>query len=384
MAYIRGRNIKTMYTDFRNILCGKLAAVSDIYNEFGTIMSNDGVIDINGNKLLNFRNPDSLGLSNSFAVESAQHSTQGTNEELTAELEKKIAHLLNTERCIIFNSQTDAYCALTNHLLDRTDAVIYGAVSQFSTIGNASICKPVKYKYHNDIDDLEKQLKLSQAQQNRLLIVDAIDIATGSIAPLNQIMAVANRHKAVVAIDETLTAGAIGNDGQGVCDLFGQDINPEIKIGSLRNFGCNSGAFIAGKREIIDWLRQQNAPATNSVPLTHSNLTALNVALDMCVQMNAERQYLLQITNLFIKKLYCLGFEIPPTQSYQFAIMVESSAKAEQLSATLAKNGVLVSVLTTPFVGKDAARLIIRLSAKHSESDITSATEVFKKAKQAF
>lgn len=371
-----------MYTDFQNTLCDKLANITDIYNEFGTIMSNDAVIDINGRKLLNFRNPDSLGLSNSFAVESAQHSVQGTNEGLTAELEKKIAHLLNTERCIIFNSQTDAHCALTNHLLDRTDAVIYGAVSQFSTTGSASICKPVKYKYHDSIDDLEKQLKLSQAQQNRLLIVDAIDIATGSIAPFNQIMAVANRYKAVVAIDETLTAGTIGNNGQGVCDLFGQDINPEIKIGSLRNFGCNCGAFIAGKREIIDWLRQQNAPATNSAPLTHSNLASSNVALDMCVQMNAERQYLLQITNFFIKKLYCLGFEIPPTQSYQFAIMVENSAKAEQLSATLAKNGILVSVLTTPFVGKDSARLIIRLSAKHTESDITSATEVFKKASQ--
>lgn len=371
-----------MYTDFRNILCDKLAAVSEIYNQFGTIMSNDAIIDINGRKLLNFRNPDSLGLSNSFAVESAQHSVQGTNEGLTAELEKKIAHLLNTERCIIFNSQTDAHCALTNHLLDRTDAVIYGAVSQFSTTGSASICKPVKYKYHNCIDDLEKQLKLSQAQQNRLLIVDAIDIATGSIAPLNQIMAVANRYKAVVAIDETLTAGTIGDNGQGVCNLFGQDINPEIKIGSLQKFGCNCGAFIAGEREIIDWLRQQNAPATNSVPLSHSNLTASSVALDMCVQMNAERQYLLQITNLFIKKLYCLGFEIPPTQSYQFAIMAESSAKAEQLSATLAKNGILVSVLTTPFVGKDSARLIIRLSAKHTESDIASATEVFKKAIQ--
>lgn len=371
-----------MYTDFRNTLCDKLATITGIYNDFGTIMSSEATIDINGRKLLNFRNPDCLGLSNSFAVESAQHTVQGTTEGLTLELEKKIAKLLNTDSCIIFNSQADAHCALTNHLLDRTDAVIYGAVSQFSTTGSASTCKPVKYKCHDSIDDLEKQLKLSQAQQNRLLIVDAIDIATGSIAPLNQIMAVANRYKAVVAIDETLSVGAIGNNGQGICDLFGEDINPEIKIGSLRNFGCNCGAFVAGRREIVDWLRQQNAPVTNSAPLTHGNLSSANVAFDMCVQMNAERQYLLQITNLFIKKLYCIGFEIPPTQSYQFALMVESSAKAEQLSATLARNGILVSILTTPFVGKDSARLIIRLSTKHTESDIVSATEVFKRASQ--
>lgn len=369
-----------MYTDFRNILCGKLAAVSDIYNEFGTIMSNDAVIDINGRKLLNFRNPDSLGLSNSFAVESArQTANQQDNTSLTRTLENEIAQNLSTKDCITYSSANDAYCAIVNHLLGRADAVIYGSFSHFAATGSPVACRPTKYKYHEfDLEDIEKQLKLSQAQPNRLLIIDAVNIATGCIVPLNRILALADKYKAIVAIDETDTMGLIGDKGQGICNLFGIEDCVEIHIGSLGNLGCNGGAYIAAKQEIVDWMRQQPATVSHVPALPQSEISAAVTALSIAEQMNNERQYLLQITNYFIKKLYCLGFNIPPTQSATFAVTTDNSAKAEHFSAALAHNGVLVSTLASPFVGKEQARLIVKLSIKHTQNDIEHAADIFK------
>lgn len=364
-----------MYTDFREQLCNRLAAINDagLYNSLGTTMSDDATIEVGGQKLLNFCTPAPL-------PQNGCHNICQTEENQTvtvAALEAQIARLLNADGCIIYNSQADANCALTNHLLNRTDAVIYNTLGQFAISGGPTFCRPVKYKYHGfDTDDIEKQLKIAQAQQNRLLIIDAVDMASGNIAPLNQILALANRYKAVVAIDQTLSAGLIGQGGKGVCSLFDDIDAPEIQTGSLRNLGVR-GAYIAGRREIIDLLRQQPPTLAFDAPLTQSEIAAAKNSIDSTIKMDTERQYILQITNYFIKKLYCLGLEVPPTQTSRLAVMVGDSRKAGIIAATLARKGVLVSVAAAPLVSKDEARLIISLSASHTQNDIEQAAKIF-------
>jgi glycine C-acetyltransferase len=361
-----------MYSDFQNQLLGKLAAINDagLYNSLGTTMSTNAVIEIDGQKLLNFSTPAPFGLNAGQAEESKTESA--------AALEMRIARLLNADDCILYYSQADADNALTNHLLNRTDAVIYNALSQFALSGGPTFCRATKYKYHGfDADDIEKQLKLSQAQQNRLLIVDAVDLASGNIAPMNRIFGLANRYKAIVAIDQTLSAGLIGQGGSGICNLFDNIDAPEIQTGSLKYLGSNAGAYIAGRHEIIDFLRQQPSGITASAPLTQKNISAASAAIDSIIKMNTERQYILQITNYFIKKLYCLGLEILPTQTSRLAVMVGDSNKAETIVKQLAKKGVLVAALTSPFVSKDQCRLILTLSANHSKDDIEKAASAF-------
>ena len=364
-----------MYTDFREQLCNRLAAINDagLYNSLGTTMSDDATIEVGGQKLLNFSTPAPLPQNGSHNIGQAEENQTVT----VAALEAQIARLLNADDCIIYNSQADANCAMTSHLLNRTDAVIYNTLGQFAISGGPTFCRPVKYKYHGfDTDDIEKQLKIAQAQQNRLLIIDAVDMASGNIAPLNQILALANRYKAVVAIDQTLSAGLIGQCGKGVCSLFDDIDAPEIQTGSLRNLGVR-GAYIAGRREIIDLLRQQPPTLAFDAPLTQSEIAAAKAAIDSTIKMDTERQYILQITNYFIKKLYCLGLEIPPTQTSRLAVMVGDSRKAGIIAATLARKGVLVSVAAAPLVSKDEARLIISLSASHTQNDIEQAAKIF-------
>ena len=371
-----------MYTDFREQLCSRLAAINDagLYNSLGTIVSTDAVIETDGQKLLNFSTTAPFALNDCQNVGQAE----GSQNETAAALEARIARLLNADDCILYNSPADANCALTNHLLGRADAVIYNALSQFALNGGPTFCRATKYKYHGfDIDDIEKQLKLSQAQQNRLLIVDAIDLASGNIAPLNHIFELTNRYKAVVAIDQTLSAGLIGQGGSGILGLFDTTDAPEIQTGSLQYFGSN-GAYIAGRREIIDFLRQQPSGIQASAPLTPQNISAACAAIDSIVKSDAERQYILQITNYFIKKLYCLGLEIPPTMSSRFAVMVGDSGNAETIVKKLVKNGILVAALTTPFVSKDQCRLVLTLSANHTKDDIEKAAAAFESVLQLF
>lgn len=362
-----------MYTDLREQLCGYLAAINDagIFNSRETIMSADATIDIGGHKLLNFCTPDPLALNHIC-------SNNAITACDTTELEKQIAQLLNADSCILYNSQADANYALTNHLLNRNDAVIYCALSQFAMSGGPTFCRPTKYKFHSfDTTDIEKQLKIAQAQQNRLIIVDAVDMASGNIAPLNHIFALANRYKAIVAIDQTLSAGLIGHGGHGIFTIFDTIDNPEMQTGSLRHFGLSRGAYIAGRREIIDFLRQQPIPLSFDAPLTAHDIAVARNAIGTATAMDTERQYILQITNYFIKKLYCLGLEIPPTQTSRLAIMVGDSRKASLISSTLAQKGVLVQAATSPLTSKDEARLIISLSANHTKDDIEQATKIF-------
>lgn len=365
-----------MYTNFQNQLRNKLANINNIntFNTQETIINREAIFTLGNQTFYNFRSPYYLNIP-------PNNSQKGT----IPQLETSIATLLSAESCILYNSITDAYCAIVTHLLNRNDAIIYDSPSTFSILGCAANCKPTKYKAHNtNIEDIEKQLKLSQAQQNRLLVIDAVNITSGNIAPLNQIFALTTKYNAIVAIDETHSAGIIGHNGQGVTELFGLEGISEISIGALnKSFGTNSGAYIAGRTEIIDWLRQQITPITSTTALPQSDIDTALSAITTLTTNEPDRKYLSQITNYFIKKLYCLGFEILPTQTPIFAIAFDDNQTAELFAQQLQKNNILVSCLSNPYVGKNSARIILQMSAKHSQKDIEIATELFKKAANA-
>ena len=359
-----------MNIDFQNQLLSKLAAINDagLFNESGTVMSGKAVIDTDSGRLLNFRNPNPLQL---IKAESDGQVGVGV-------LEKKIAQLLDADDCILYNSPIEANIAIANHLFDRADALIYNSFGQFAMAGGPNFCRPTKYKYHGfDIDDLEKQLKLSQAQRYRTLIIDSVDMATGNIAPLNRIFELAEKYEAIMVVDQTLSAGIIGDGGRGVCNLFPCPTDNVIHTGSLQNLGSGRGAYIAGKREVVDFLRQHTSALQTSAPMTPSEIATAESVIGTIAPMNAERQYILQITNYFIKKLYCLGLEISPTQTSRFAVLTGDAARTETIAETLARKGVLVTALTPPHVGKDQCRLVMNLSLGHSKDDVEKASDIF-------
>ena len=367
-----------MYTDFQDQLRSRLAAINDagLFNERGTLMSGAAVIDTPQGQVLNFKSPDYLDNQSDAAKTKAAVAEFGDN--LASALETKLAHLLGAESCLLFNSLTDAYAAISAQLLNRSDAIIYDTPSLYSF--TTAVSRASKYKFHGtDLADLEKQLKLSQAQQNRLIVVDAVNIASGNIAPLNQIFALADRYRAMVAVDETNAAGIFMNGG-GASELLDVKGQAELTIGSLtKAFGCQSGAYIAGRREIIDYLRQPTGLPEFASPMTKTDMAAAISAIDSLPQNAAKRQYLLQITNYLIRKLYGEGFEIPPTQSAILAVMVGDNQKTELFARHLHRNNVLVTCLASPLIDSQNARIVVQLSASHTQEQIEQTAKIFGK-----
>jgi len=367
----------SMYIDFQNQLCSRLAAINNagLFNNAGSIMSDRAVIETDGATILNFYNPDFLGQN--VVNESI------TDRDSFASLERHLANLLNAESCLLFNSLADAYHAVSLQLVGRNDALIFDTPSQCQI--NATNYKSTKYKYHNtDIADIEKQLKMSQAQQNRILIIDAVNMATGAIAPLNQLFMLAEKYHCIVAVDQTFSAGIIGDNGGGVCELFGLAGKAEMEIGTLtKAFGCRSGAYIAGRKEIIDFLRQQYRLPSVASPVSPTDAASALDAIARLKENLQQRNYLQHITNYFIRKLYGLGFEIAPTQTNIMSVIVGNNLKAENMAQQLQKNGLLAMCLTNPLIDKDNARIVLQLSAQHSQKDIERAAEIFAKSAKA-
>ncbi len=367
-----------MYSDFQDQLRSRLAAINDagLYNERGTLMSGAAVINTPQGQVLNFKSPVYIdNLADAVQIETAA-AKYGNNPAPV--LEGKIAHLLGAESCLLFSSLTDAYVAISAQLLNRSDAIIYDTPSLYSF--TTAVSRASKYKFHNtDLADLEKQLKLSQAQQNRLIVVDAVNIASGNIAPLNQIFALADRYRAMVAVDETNAAGLFV-DGGGASELLDVKGRAELTIGSLtKAFGCQSGAYIAGRREIIDYLRQPTGLPDFAAPMAKTDMAAAISAIDNLPQNTEQRQYLLQITNYLIRKLYGEGFEIPPTQSAILAVMVGDNQKAELFARHLHCNNLLVTCLASPLIDNQNARIVLQLSANHTQEQIEQTAKIFGK-----
>ena len=367
-----------MYSDFQDQLRSRLAAINDagLYNERGTLMSDAAVIDTLQGQVLNFKSPNYI--DNLIDTTKTEDIAAGYGNNLASVLEGKIANLLGEESCLLFNSLTDAYVAISAQLLNRSDAIIYDTPSLYSF--TTGVSRASKYKFHNtDLADLEKQLKLSQAQQNRLIVVDAVNIASGNIAPLNQIFALADRYRAMVAVDETHGAGLFV-DGGGASELLDVKAQAELTVGSLtKAFGCQSGAYIASRKEIIDYLRQPTGLPEFAAPMAKTDMAAAIFSIDSLPQNSAKRQYLLQITNYLIRKLYGEGFEIPPTQSAILAVMVGDNQKAELFARQLYSNNVLVTCLASPLIDNQNARIVLQLSANHTQEHIEQTAKIFGK-----
>lgn len=364
-----------MYTDFQSQLRIKLAEISNAGLFRGkNIISDKAVFEIDGEKIYNFRNPIFFA-SDYFYVDNQVDAAI----DIFAELENRIAKLLNTESCLLLGSLSDVYQVISLQLFTRSDAIIFDTPSLYQL--NAANCKATKYKFHNaDLTDIEKQLKLSQAQQNRLLIVDAVSIASGNIVPLNQLFALADKYHSLVAIDQTYSAGLLGANGGGVGEVFELSGKAEIEIGTLaKAFNCKSGAYIAGRKEIIDFLRQQCNLPTLSAAISKNDAQNAISAINHLKENISQRNYLQQIANFAIRKFYGLGFDIAPTQTNMVSIIVGNNQKAELFAQYLQKSGVLTICLTSPLIDKDNARIVLQFSAQHTQNDVEQVAKIFKK-----
>lgn len=391
-----------MYKNFQEYLSKELSAISEagLYKNERIIVSPQGAeIEVNtGKKVLNFCANNYLGLSNNKQLIDAAKKALDTHgygmssvrficgtSDIHKQLEKDIASFFGTEDTILYAACFDANGGVFEPLLGKEDAIISDALNHASIIDGVRLCKAVRYRYKNaDMDDLETQLKLSQAQRFRLIVTDGVFSMDGNVAPIDKILALAEKYDAMVMIDESHSAGVVGKTGRGVTELFNCKGKAEIITGTLgKAFGGAIGGFTTGKKEIIDMLRQRSRPYlfSNSIPPL---VAAAGVEMvKMMSENNILQDKLHENTDYFNKKMQQAGFDIKPTQSAICAVMLYDAKLSQEFASKLLEEGIYVTGFYFPVVPRGEARIRVQLSAAHSKEHLDKAIAAFTKIGKA-
>ncbi|NLE35601.1 MAG: glycine C-acetyltransferase [Bacteroidales bacterium] len=387
-----------MYTNFQEFLTGELSAIKEagLYKGERIIVSPQGAeITLNtGQTVLNFCANNYLGLSaNKKLVEAAKKALDthgygmssvrficGTGD-LHKELEQKLAQFFGTEDTILYAACFDANGGVFEPLLSEQDAIISDALNHASIIDGVRLCKAQRYRYANaDMNDLEEKLKEAQAQRFRLIVTDGVFSMDGNVAPLDRIYELADKYNAMVMVDESHSAGVVGDTGRGVTELYDLKGKIEIITGTLgKAFGGAIGGFTTGKKEIIEMLRQRSRPYlfSNSIPPL---VAAAGIKMvGMMTETNELQDKLHFNTKYFMDKMMTAGFDIKPTQSAICAVMLYDAKLSQEMAAKLLNEGIYVTGFYYPVVPKGQARIRVQLSAAHETEHLDKAIAAFTK-----
>jgi len=373
-----------MYSKYQEFLQKEITDIKDagLYkNERIIVAPQQAQIKLeDGSEVLNFCMNNYLGLSNSEELKNAAKKAMDTHgygmssvrficgtQDLHKELEQKIAKFFGTEDTILYAAAFDANGGVFEPLLGPEDAIISDSLNHASIIDGVRLCKAQRYRYENaNMEDLEKQLKLAQAQRFRLVVTDGVFSMDGNVAPMDKILELTEKYDAMIMIDESHSAGVVGNTGRGVTELFNIKGKVEIITGTLgKAFGGAIGGFTTGKKEIIEMLRQRSRPYlfSNSIP---PMVAAAGISMfDMVDKTNTLQDKLHSNTDYFMEKMLAAGFDIKPTKSAICAVMLYDAKLAQTFATKLLDEGIYVIGFFFPVVPKGQARIRVQLSAAH-------------------
>ncbi len=295
------------------------------------------------------------------------------------ELEKTISDFFNTDDTILYASCFDANGGLFEPLFTEEDAIISDALNHASIIDGVRLCKAKRYRYANaDMAELEEKLKEAQEQRFRIIVTDGVFSMDGNVAPLDQILVLAEQYDALVMVDESHSAGVVGKTGKGVSEKFDVMGKVDIITGTLgKAFGGAIGGFTTGRKEIIEMLRQRSRPYlfSNSIP---PMVAASGVeAFHMLKESNLLQDKLHENVDYFVAKMKEAQFDIKPTQSAICAVMLYDARLSQQFASGLLEEGIYVTGFYYPVVPKEQARIRVQLSAGHERAHLDKAIAAF-------
>ena len=386
-----------MYGKMKEFLQKELADIREagLYKEERIIASPQRAeIEVGGKKVLNFCANNYLGLSdNPRLVEAAKKEMDARGygmssvrficgtQDIHKELEAAIAEYFGTEDTILYAACFDANGGVFEPLFTDQDAIISDSLNHASIIDGVRLCKAVRYRYANaDMEDLEKQLKLAQAQRFRIIVTDGVFSMDGNVAPMDKITELANKYDALVMVDECHSAGVVGKTGRGVTELYNIRGQVDIITGTLgKAFGGAIGGFTTGRKEIIELLRQRSRPYlfSNSVP--PAVVGASLEVFRMLKESDELHDRLVENVDYFRNKMLAAGFDIKPTQSAICAVMLYDAPLSQVFAKKLLDEGIYVTGFYYPVVPKGQARIRVQVSAGHTRAHLDKCVEAFTK-----
>jgi len=384
-----------MYESIQKRLIKELdeVKISGRYKHERIINSSQGsTINVENSKVLNFCANNYLGLaSNNKVIKRAKDTLEshgfgmasvrficGT-QDIHKQLELKISEFLKKEDTILYAAAFDANGGLFEPLFNDQDAIISDALNHASIIDGIRLCKAKRFRYHhNDMEDLELQLKNAKDCRNKIIVTDGVFSMDGTIAQLDKICELANKHDALVMSDECHSTGFVGPTGRGVPEELNVIDQVDIITGTLgKALGGASGGFTSGPKELIDLLRQKSRPYLFSNTLAPSIVGASLGVLDVLENDTSHLKKLKENTKYFRKKISKFGFEIKPGNHPIVPVMLYDDHLAQEMSSELLKLNIYVIGFFFPVVPKGQARIRVQISASHSIQDIDKALNAF-------
>jgi glycine C-acetyltransferase len=304
--------------------------------------------------------------------------------EIHKELERRVSHFLGTEDAILYSSCFDANGGLFETLLGPEDAVISDELNHASIIDGVRLCKATRLRYANrDMADLEAKLRESQGARHRLIATDGVFSMDGYVAPLDAIVELAERYRALVMVDDSHAVGFIGATGAGTPELFGVQGRVDIVTGTLgKALGGASGGYTAAHKEIVEMLRQRSRPYLFSNSLAPSIAAAGIAMLDLLETSGELLQRLRENTAYFRSEMVARGFEIPESDHPIVPIMIGDAVEAAAMADQLLAEGIYVRAFSFPVVPRGKARIRTQMSAAHSRDDLDQAIMAFEKVRR--
>ena len=389
-----------MYATLKDQLADDLATIraEGLYKAEGVITTPQSArITVGDQTLINFCANNYLGLADHPAmVAAAQQALDrwgfgmasvrficGT-AEIHKELERRIAHFLRTEDAILYSSCFDANGGLFETLLGPDDVVISDELNHASIIDGVRLCKATRMRYANrDMAELEARLRDSQGARHRLIATDGVFSMDGYVAPLDAIVELAERYRALVMVDDSHAVGFVGPTGAGTPELFGVQNRVDIVTGTLgKAMGGASGGYTAAHGEIVEMLRQRSRPYLFSNSLAPSIAAAGIATLDLLETSGELLQRLRENTAYFRSEMVARGFEIPESDHPIVPIMIGDAGEAAAMADRLLAEGIYVRAFSYPVVPRGKARIRTQMSAAHSRDDLDQAITAFEKVRR--
>ena len=302
-------------------------------------------------------------------------------QDVHKELEEKLSAFLGTEDTILYAAAFDANGGVFEPLFNDQDAIISDELNHASIIDGVRLCKASRYRYkHNDMADLEVQLQAASTSRHRIIVTDGAFSMDGTIAQLDKICDLADKYEALVMIDESHCSGFMGKTGRGTHEHCGVIDRVDIITGTLgKALGGASGGFTAGKKEIIDMLRQRSRPYLFSNTLAPAIAGASVAVLDLLNETTALRDKLESNTMYFRGKMTAAGFDIKEGIHPIVPVMLYDAKLAQTFAAKMLDEGIYVIGFYYPVVPQGKARIRVQLSAAHEQHHLDQAIAAFTK-----
>jgi len=301
------------------------------------------------------------------------------------ELEERVAAFLGTDDAILFGSCFDANGGVFEVLFDERDAVISDALNHASIIDGVRLCKAQRLRYANrDMAELEARLIEAKDARYRLVVTDGVFSMDGYLAPLDEICALADKHDALVMVDDSHAVGFVGPTGRGTPELFGVRDRVDIVTGTLgKALGGASGGYVAARAEIVELLKQRARPYLFSNSVAPPIVAASLAVLDLLETSADLRERVHAAAARFRAGMTDAGFDLLPGSHPIVPVMFGDALVAGRVAEELFARGVYAVAFSFPVVPQGQARIRVQLSAAHTDADVDRAVAAFVEARAA-